>query len=1316
MFIFDRLSYFLSIITYLPMKKFYSTSAFCGLFLIFLSSFPNITQAQTHSVAKQWTEVMLNCIRKDAARPTVQARNLCHASVTMFDCWAAYDDQVQPFLLGNTWGAYTCPFDGIPIPDDVHAAREKAISYAMYRLLYNRYQNSPGWIAFSQGYVNTLMNQLGYDPAITSTNYTDGDPAKLGNYIAQQVIAFGYQDGSNQIANYANQFYQTVNGNIWPQLPGNPECYDPNRWQPLSLSVILDQNGFPLPNGAPALSAEWGNLVPFALTEDDRTVKFRNGNSWNLYHDPGPPPYLDTTVAHGLTDPFKWGYVMNIIWASHHTTADGVMIDASPNSIGNVPWYPESQDFPDYQNFYDLYNGGDPSEGHTVNPKTGLPYAPQIVPRGDYTRVLSEFWADGPASETPPGHWFTIVNYVTDHPDFVPKWMGQGEELDPLEFDVLAYFALGGALHDAAISCWSAKGFYDYTRPIMAVRYMADRGQCSDPQLPHYHPAGLPLIPGYIELVQPGDPLAGDNDEHVNKIKIWSWLSPPADPINTVAGVGWMLGENWWTFQRNTFVTPPFPGYYSGHSTYSRAAAEAMTLITGDPYFPGGMSEFHATANQYLLAEDGPSVDVVLQWATYRDASDQCSLSRIYGGLHPPQDDIPGRRVGMIVGPEAFNKAQEYITAGKPRVASIQFSDEVLSDDDAGNTLWVDITFTEAMNTAVAPVISLPSDNPLGTSLNLVSANWESPTWYRLTYDFIDASETLPQVVFKVASAQDLQDKTIFPAYSDALVIDTRNPLVSGVNAQQTVINDALAQSGTFAVQITFDEAMNTAEMPVITFTGNDPSGTLAFNAGLSSWTDDHTFQAVYGVSDINEELDNIDFHVQAARDANGNLQVNADQPGIFLIDTRNPGALVSTDDNLLGGNDVGVSALTYTMTFDEPMDINTAPVILFPDENPLGAGLQFNPAASSWIDATTYHAVFDLTDEEYELFNIDIAAMLGVDLAGNAQLENLDLDEFSIDTRNPEIVNAASNDALISDANIGNGELELTFIFQEPMNTGDIPAVLFSGDNPLAASLVTNGSLSGWEDTYTYRAVFDVLDAGEELYNIQVSLTGATDLAENQMLAFPEIYIFSIDTRNPVLLVLSANTYEIVDDNIGDGGFQLLAIFDEEMSPLSTPVIQFPDEDPSAVINYNAGLSAWLNPNTFQASFDVGPINASLSDIDVRFAGLFDHAGNPHTINTYEDFFSIQQTVGTANTALSSASLMPNPVESGKMVHLVLTDDSRNRQVQLISTDGKLVAEWNAITGPTQLNISTQGLAQGMYYIKVTGDQHQKVFKLVIQ
>ena len=98
----------------------------------------------------------------------------------------------------------------------------------------------------------------------------------------------------------------------------------------------------------------------------------------------------------------------------------------------------------------------------------------------------------------------------------------------------------------------------------------------------------------------------------------------------------------------------------SGHSTFSRAAAETLTLVTGTPYFPGGLGIFDAIQNEFLVFEEGPSETIELQWATYRDASDQCSLSRIWGGIHPPIDDVRGRLIGRKIGIESYNLALDY--------------------------------------------------------------------------------------------------------------------------------------------------------------------------------------------------------------------------------------------------------------------------------------------------------------------------------------------------------------------------------------------------------------------------------------------------------------------------------------------------------------------------------------------------------------------------------------------------------------------------------------------------------------------------------
>lgn len=626
------------------------------LLLSFVFNFSLTAQTQ-HSVARQWNEVLLEAIRNDFARPTVHARNLFHVSAAMYDAWAAYDSGADTYFLGRNADTFT----GVSEPSDLQAAREETISYAAYRLLMHRFQNSPGALG-SLARFDSLLIELGYDASITSTDYSNGSPAALGNYIAEGLIEFGLQDGSNEQNNYANLYYQPVNPPMIPIVAGNPNIIDLNRWQPLTLEAFIDQSGNFFGTTPEFLSPEWGEVPAFALIGADRNIYERDGYNYWVFHDPGAPPYIDTTSVGRLSEEYKWGFSLVSIWSGHLDSEDGVMLDISPASIGNNPEFPQS--FEGYRDFYNLLEGGDPGTGHIVNPHTGQPYQPQIVPRGDYTRVLAEFWADGPDSETPPGHWFTILNYVNDNPLFEKRFRGQGAILDDLDWDVKAYFIMGGAVHDAAISAWGVKGWYDYVRPISAIRSMADRGQSSDPNLPRYDTGGVPLVDGFIEIVAEGDTLAGESGEHLGKIKLFAWRGHDAidDSANDFAGVGWILAENWWPYQRSSFVTPPFAGYISGHSTFSRAAAEVMTLLTGDEFFPGGLGEFYCKKNKFLVFEDGPSVDLTLQWATYRDASDQCSLSRIWGGIHPPADDIPGRLIGEKIGVDAFILAERYFS------------------------------------------------------------------------------------------------------------------------------------------------------------------------------------------------------------------------------------------------------------------------------------------------------------------------------------------------------------------------------------------------------------------------------------------------------------------------------------------------------------------------------------------------------------------------------------------------------------------------------------------------------------------------------
>ena len=169
-----------------------------------------------------------------------------------------------------------------------------------------------------------------------------------------------------------------------------------------------------------------------------------------------------------------------------------------------------------------------------------------------------------PTSETPPGHWNTLANTVTDHPDFERRIAGSGPELDPLEWDVKMYLALNGAVHDAAIAAWGAKGHYDYVRPISMIRWMGGLGQSSDPASPSYHPDGLPLIEGEVELITEASAAPGERHEHladhIGEIAILAWAGNPGDDRAELGGVDWIRAVEWVPYQLSTFVTPSLRG------------------------------------------------------------------------------------------------------------------------------------------------------------------------------------------------------------------------------------------------------------------------------------------------------------------------------------------------------------------------------------------------------------------------------------------------------------------------------------------------------------------------------------------------------------------------------------------------------------------------------------------------------------------------------------------------------------------------------------------------------------------------------------
>ncbi|MBK8915796.1 MAG: vanadium-dependent haloperoxidase [Phycisphaerales bacterium] len=467
----------------------------------------------------------------------------------------------------DAWAAYDSKANGTqlggslrrPASERTEANKRAAVSYAAYRALRNQFAAHEA----STGSFTRLLRELGYEPSDSTDTST---PAGVGNVAAQAVLDFRLNDGSNQAGNFAQVTSDKYPALYAPKNSGDPSTgrapggadFDVNRWQPLRVptGVVRDADGVPIVDHSnPASFTTQAFLTPHwgAVTPFALT----SGDQFRA-----PPPPLA-----GSNDPY--------------TTALG---ETGTND--------------------EIFNRQFDEVLATSEFLT------------DERKVIAEFWADGPRSETPPGHWHALCHGICFR------------DRHTLDDDVKLFFALGGALFDASIATWEAKRHYDSSRPVSVIRHKYF-GQ-----------------------------------------KIRSWAGPNR-------GTQEIDGEDWQPYQLSTFVTPPFPGYPSGHSCFSASAAAVISGFAGtNVLYDGGETilyneDFNRDGIADVLGqhvvlpggnsfESSPSAPVTLRWNTLQDAADEAGISRIYGGIHILEDDIRSRRAGTEIGRQALAKARAY--------------------------------------------------------------------------------------------------------------------------------------------------------------------------------------------------------------------------------------------------------------------------------------------------------------------------------------------------------------------------------------------------------------------------------------------------------------------------------------------------------------------------------------------------------------------------------------------------------------------------------------------------------------------------------
>ena len=209
-------------------------------------------------------------------------------------------------------------------------------------------------------------------------------------------------------------------------------------------------------------------------------------------------------------------------------------------------------------------------------------------------KAVVEFMRDGPRSTGQSGHWLRFAQDVSRR---------DGHDLDK---DVKLYFCIANVAFDAFISCWETKRHYDSSRPWTLIHHFY-KGQT-----------------------------------------ITGWAG-------TDGGTRQMPGEQWHPYSPESFVTPPFPGYTSGHATVSGACAKIMALFTGSDRYGFAERRRHCE----LTEKDGGDF-VTLDLPTWSGTAEMAALSRALGGYHIPVDNDVGLRVGRDLAAWSWPKYQQW--------------------------------------------------------------------------------------------------------------------------------------------------------------------------------------------------------------------------------------------------------------------------------------------------------------------------------------------------------------------------------------------------------------------------------------------------------------------------------------------------------------------------------------------------------------------------------------------------------------------------------------------------------------------------------
>jgi len=250
-----------------------------------------------------------------------------------------------------------------------------------------------------------------------------------------------------------------------------------------------------------------------------------------------------------------------------------------------------------------------------------------------------------------------------------------------------------------------------------------------------------------------------------------------------------------------------------------------------------------------------------------------------------------------------------------------------------------------------------------------------------------------------------------------------------------------------------------------------------------------------------------------ASTSTDNSVTYDTDPPGLTSFELQSPATSPTNTDTLV-----------FRVTFDEAI------------ANWELGDFTVNSTSTAYVDMVTLVSagVFDVTVTGGDLAGFN--GTVGLDLAGGQDIGDLagnplpagepPTDEtYTVDNEPPGVAGVTENLSVVADADAGDQTFTLTIGYDEPMDTGVAPTVSFPSALEDPSSTIAFDPASGWTNDTTYVARYDVVDANEEIDEVDVRVTGARDVAGNTQSQYDEADVFSIDTLNPWISSLTSTT-----------------------------------------------------------------------------------------------------------------------------------------------------------------------------------------------